>query len=93
MAPISNESGGNLLSSPGNEAPQKFERQQIQYEDLTTDFNDKLIDFSKQFCHIYSIRLAELRAVLISQVIAKWGKHCIIQFCKIFHFYRFKNQR
>lgn len=89
MAPISNESGGNLLSTPGNEKPQKFERQQVQYEDLTTDFNDKLIDFSKQFCHIYSIRLAELRAVLIPQVNAKWGKLCIRPFCiKIFHFYR-----
>lgn len=89
MAPISNESGGNLLSTPGNEKPQKFERQQVQYEDLTTDFNDKLIDFSKQFCHIYSVRLAELRAVLIPQVNAKWGKLCIRSFCiKIFYFYR-----
>lgn len=83
MAPISNESGGNLLSSPGNEVPQKFERQQIQYEDLTTDFNDKSIDFSKQFCHIYSIRLAELREVLILQVIAKWGKIQILKLAEL----------
>lgn len=85
MAPISNGSDQNLLSSLGNKNPPKFERQQVQYEDLTIDFNDKLIDFSKQFCHIYSIRLAELRAVLISRVIAKWGKLGIILLCtKIF---------
>ncbi|KMQ90872.1 dna polymerase delta small subunit-like protein [Lasius niger] len=83
MAPISNESGGNLLSTPGNEKPQKFERQQVQYEDLTTDFNDKLIDFSKQFCHIYSVRLAELRAVLIPQVNAKWGKIQILKLAEL----------
>lgn len=85
MAPISNGSDGNLLSSPGNEKPPKFERQQVEYEDLTIDFNDKLIDFSKQFCHIYSIRLAELRAVLIPRVIAKWGKYNGIWYNAVLH--------
>ncbi|XP_029663497.1 DNA polymerase delta small subunit-like [Formica exsecta] len=83
MAPISNGSDRNLLSSLGNKNPPKFERQQVQYEDLTIDFNDKLIDFSKQFCHIYSIRLAELRAVLISRVIAKWGKVQILKLAEL----------
>jgi len=86
MAPISNESGENLLSSPKKEAAQEFERQQVQYEDLSIDFNDKLIDFSKQFCHIYSVRLAELKAILIPRIIAKWGKLCITVFyAKIFY--------
>ncbi|KAL6429718.1 hypothetical protein ACFW04_007553 [Cataglyphis niger] len=83
MAPISNGSDRNLLSSPGNEKPPKFERQQVEYEDLTIDFNDKLIDFSKQFCHIYSIRLADLRAVLIPRVIAKWGKIQILKLAEL----------
>lgn len=80
MAPIFNKSDRNLLSSPKKETAQEFERQQVQYEDLTTDFNDKLIEFSKQFCHIYSVRLAELRAILIPRVIAKWGKLCLTLF-------------
>ncbi|GAB1865688.1 DNA polymerase delta small subunit [Camponotus japonicus] len=83
MAPISNESGENLLSSPKKEAAQEFERQQVQYEDLTIDFNDKLIDFSKQFCHIYSVRLAELKAILIPRIIAKWGKVKILKLAEL----------
>lgn len=86
MTPISNKSGENLLSSPKKETAQEFERHQVQYEDLTTDFNNKLIDFSKQFCHIYSVRLTELRAILIPQIIAKWGKLCVTKFyAKIFY--------
>ncbi|XP_072760075.1 DNA polymerase delta subunit 2 [Anoplolepis gracilipes] len=83
MGPLSNELGRNLLSSPDNKEPQEFKRQQVQCEDLTTDFNDKLIDFSKQFCHIYSVRLAELRAVLIPRVIAKWGKVQILKLAEL----------
>lgn len=74
MVNIINESAGNLLSRPGNEEPQKLERKQVSYEDLTSNFNDKLIDFSKQFCSIYAARLAELRETLIPQVVAKWGE-------------------
>nr|XP_012227934.1 PREDICTED: DNA polymerase delta small subunit-like isoform X2 [Linepithema humile] len=61
---------------------QEFKRQEIQYEDLTNDFNDK-IDFSKQFCHIYSVRLAELKEVLIPQVIKKWGKVKILKLAEV----------
>lgn len=72
------ESAGNLLSRPGNEEPQDFERQQVQYEDLTSDFDNKSIDFSKQFCSIYAARLAELKETLIPQVIANWGELYIV---------------
>lgn len=58
---------------------QEFKRQKIQYEDLTNDFNEK-IDFSKQFCHIYAVRLAELRETLIPQVIKKWSKKFYIKY-------------
>lgn len=73
MINLSNDSAGNLLSKPGNEEPQEFKRQQVPYEDLTNNFDDKLIDFSKQFCNIYAARIAELRDTLIPRVIAKWG--------------------
>lgn len=75
MVHKTDESAENSLSRSGNKKldPQEFKRQEIQYEDLTNDFNDD-IDFSKQFCHIYAVRLAELREILISQVIKKWGK-------------------
>lgn len=68
-----NDSVGNLLSKPGSEEPQEFKRQQVPYEDLT-NFDDKLIDFSKQFCNIYAARIAELRETLIPRVVAKWGE-------------------
>lgn len=73
MVNISN-SAGNLLSKPGNEEPREFKRRQVPYEDLTNNFDDKLIDFSKQFCNIYAARIAELRETLIPRVAAKWGE-------------------
>jgi len=73
-------SARNLLSKPGNEKPQEFERQQVQYEDLTGDFYHESIDFSKQFCSIYAVRLAELRETLIPRVVAKWGEFYIVLF-------------
>lgn len=74
MVYIIDESAGNLLSKPGNDEPQELKRQPVQYEDLTGDFDDKLIDFSKQFCSIYTVRLAELRETLIPRVVTKWGE-------------------
>lgn len=56
------------------EEPLEFKRQITRYEDWTTDFTTKLVDFSKQFCHIYAVRLSELKEVLIPRVIAKWGE-------------------
>lgn len=83
MINLSNDSAGNLLSKPGNEEPQEFKRQQVPYEDLTNNFDDKLIDFSKQFCNIYAARIAELRDTLIPRVIAKWGKVKILKLAEL----------
>lgn len=75
MVHKTNERARKLLSRPENEKPQEFKRQQAQYEDLTADFKDKFVNFSKQFCYIYSVRLAELREILIPRVATKWGKY------------------
>ncbi|XP_012526913.1 DNA polymerase delta subunit 2 [Monomorium pharaonis] len=77
------ESAGNLLSTPGNEKPQELKRQPIQYEDLTGNFDDKVIDFSKQFCSIYAARLAELREILVPRVVAKWGEVQILKLAEL----------
>lgn len=74
MASITNDSARNLLSKLENKESQEFERQSVSYEDLTSNFDDKLVDYSKQFCSIYAARLAELRETLIPRVIAKWGE-------------------
>lgn len=74
---------GNLLSRPGNEEPQEFQRQEVPYEDLTNNFDDKLVDFSKQFCNIYTVRIAELRETLISRVAANWGEVQILKLSEL----------
>jgi len=63
-----------LLSKPGNEKPQECKRLQAQYEDLTGNFYDVSNIFSMQYCHMYAIRLTELRETLLPRVKAKWGK-------------------
>ncbi|XP_026830594.1 DNA polymerase delta subunit 2-like [Ooceraea biroi] len=63
-----------LLSKPGSEKPQECKRQPTEYEDLTGNFYDESNAFSMQYCHMYAIRLTELREVLASRVEAKWGK-------------------
>ncbi|XP_071557072.1 DNA polymerase delta subunit 2 [Temnothorax nylanderi] len=83
MVNMSNDSAGDLLSKPGNKEPQELKRQQVQYEDLTSNFDDKLIDFSKQFCSIYAARLAELRETLIPRVVAKWGEVPILKLAEL----------
>lgn len=74
MVHTKDESIENLPLRLGNENPQEFKRQDVQYEDLSSDFDSKSIDFSKQFCSIYAVRLAELRETLIPRVVAKWGE-------------------
>lgn len=79
MVHTTNESNENLLSSPEDK---EFKRLPVQYEDLTGDFDDKLNDF-KQFCNIYSVRLAELRETLIPRVVAKWGNVQILKLAEL----------
>ncbi|KAL0099709.1 hypothetical protein PUN28_019840 [Cardiocondyla obscurior] len=83
MVNLINGCSENLLSQPGNEEPKEFKRLEGSYKDLTDIFDDKLIDFSKQFCSIYSARLTELRETLVPQIIAKWGKVQILKLAEL----------
>ncbi|EFN75644.1 DNA polymerase delta small subunit [Harpegnathos saltator] len=79
-----NEHASKVLSKSESERiPQEFQRQHAQYEDLTADLKNKSVDFSKQFCYIYAVRLAELREILISQVVAKWGDIRILKLAEL----------
>lgn len=84
MVRETNGSSEKLLLKPETEDPLEFKRQITQYEDLSSCFTLDSVDFSKQFCHIYAIRLAELREILIPRVTAKWGKFCLHKMCVSF---------
>lgn len=87
MVHKTDESPRRILSKWENVKPLEFKRQQAQYEDLTADFKNKSVDFSKQFCHIYAVRLAELRDALVSRVNAKWSKLYVMFFSEgLFYF-------
>lgn len=66
-----------------NEKPQVFDRKQSQYKDLSKKFVNTKNDYSKQFAHIYAIRLAELRGVLIPRVKTKWGNIPIVKLAEL----------
>lgn len=72
-----------LLSKPGSEKPQECKRQRAQYEDLTGNFYEDSNVFSMQYCHMYAVRLTELREVLVSQAKAKWGKIVILKLAEL----------
>lgn len=73
MIPKTNDSANNLLVKPDDGKPQVFERKQAEYTNLSKKFVNTRNDYSKQFAHIYSARLAELRDILIPRLKAKWG--------------------
>ncbi|KAL6263557.1 hypothetical protein P5V15_006347 [Pogonomyrmex californicus] len=83
MMDTTNASNKDLPLRYEDEDSQEFKRQEAQYEDLTDTFDNKLIDFSKQFCSIYAARLAELRETLESRVVAKWGKVQILKLAEL----------
>lgn len=74
------KAGKTMIEESENEKPQVFEKKQAQYKDLSKKFVNMVNDYSKQFAHIYAIRLAELRNVLIPRVKAKWGIFCYLIF-------------
>ncbi|KYN39897.1 DNA polymerase delta small subunit [Trachymyrmex septentrionalis] len=88
MVHTTDESIKNLPSKLGNKNSQEFKRQDVQYEDLSIDFDSKSIDFSRQFCSIYAVRLAELRETLIPRVVAKWGNVQIVKLAELEDFER-----
>ncbi|XP_076763874.1 DNA polymerase delta subunit 2 [Xylocopa sonorina] len=61
------------------EKPQTFEREQARYKDLSLKFLTTKNDYSKQFSHIYSARLGQLRDLLVPRVQAKWGNVSIVK--------------
>lgn len=67
------EECNDLFVKPGKEMPEVFEREQADYKDLSKKFVNMKSDYSKQYAHIYSARLAELRDVLTPRVKAKWS--------------------
>ncbi|XP_012276130.1 DNA polymerase delta small subunit-like [Orussus abietinus] len=64
----------SLLSEPNKGLAQTFERKRLEYKDSSAVFFQESGDFSKQFAHVYSVRLAELRTVLSELVSVKWQK-------------------
>lgn len=73
MVHKADEECDDLFVKSGKEKPETFERKQAEYKDLSKKFINTKSDYSKQFSHIYSARLTELREALIPRVKAKWG--------------------
>ncbi|XP_078033799.1 DNA polymerase delta subunit 2 [Augochlora pura] len=74
-----NEGGNNLFVKSDDGKPLVFRRQQVECTNLSKSYISTRNDYSKQFAHIYSIRLAELRETLIPQVKTKWGSIPIVK--------------
>lgn len=74
------ENGSDLFTTLEKEKSQIFERKQALYKDLSKKFTNTRSDYTKQFSHIYSARLIELRNVLIPRVQAKWSTSIKISF-------------
>ncbi|KAF3419928.1 hypothetical protein E2986_00566 [Frieseomelitta varia] len=69
----------DLFVKSGKEKPETFERKQAEYRDLSKKFINTKSDYSKQFSHIYSARLTELREALIPRVKTKWENIPIVK--------------
>lgn len=69
-----------VLNSPPNEGSGASatticeKREACNYTDLSKHFLQQSKDFSKQFAHIYAVRLNSLRDSLIKRSLDKWGK-------------------
>lgn len=57
-----------------NDEPPVYERKNTKYMDLGSKFSSTSKDYAKQFFHIYSQRLKELRPIVIKRAEIKWGK-------------------
>ncbi|XP_043261760.1 DNA polymerase delta subunit 2-like [Colletes gigas] len=79
MVHTNGEECNDLLMNSENKNLQVFERKQTEYKDLAKKFTSTKRDYSKQFAHIYAVRLAELRNVLIPRVQTKWGSVPIVK--------------
>lgn len=69
----------NSIASSGKDESQVYNRKVAQCKNLSVEFIQTRNDYSKQFAHIYSARLSELREVLIPRIHAKWGKVPVVK--------------
>ncbi|XP_014260971.1 DNA polymerase delta subunit 2 isoform X2 [Cimex lectularius] len=68
------KSQDELMSPPGESLfEDTFLRVKCDYGDLSDKFKHKNKDFSKQYAHIYSVRLAKMRKTLLKRVEDKFG--------------------
>jgi len=67
------DSSGKLLSEPDGGSGIRITRETAEHDDLSQRFILKDKVFNRQYAHVYSARLAELRPVLEQQVEKKFG--------------------
>jgi hypothetical protein len=57
----------------------RYERKELDYEDLSSTFKLVNRDFNRQYAGIYTVRLTKFRTLLEERVEKKWGKSQIPQ--------------
>ncbi len=57
----------------------RYERKELDYEDLSSTFKLVNRDFNRQYAGIYAVRLTKFRTLLEERVEKKWGKSQISQ--------------
>lgn len=79
-----------VLNCPPNEdsgasaTPLCEKREACNYTDLSKHFLQQSKDFTKQFAHIYAVRLNSQRDSLIKRSLNKWGKlGCLQPICRL----------
>jgi hypothetical protein len=55
----------------------RYEREELDYEDLSGTFKLVNRDFNRQYAGIYAIRLTKFQTLLEERVEKKWGKTVI----------------
>lgn len=55
----------------------RYEREELDYEDLSSTFKLVNRDFNRQYAGIYAIRLTKFQTLLEKRVEKKWGKTVI----------------
>lgn len=73
----SNDTVGRLLSKPNvdHNAEDNYFRSNCVYKNLSDRFLFSSKDFSKQFAHIYAVRLSKMISVIEKSIVKKWGKY------------------
>ena len=71
------DSAGKLLSMPVNENLSEIEysRAECSYKNLSDTFKHEAKDFTRQFAHIYAVRLTKMRDLIRKKVQNKWGNY------------------